>query len=630
MRPASGYEVAMMDTHGAASGAITAQAVADGDGAGRSEMDLDELKKAEAERRRMIDSLPVLSWRGLPDGSKDFFNLRWHDYTGLSPAEAHGSGWHVTVHPDDMPQVRRIFLELVASGKPAEVEARLRRFDGEYRWFLCRAEPVRDELGRIVKLYGTHTDIEDRKGTEDKLRRSEQELRRMIDAIPQTIVVLDPDGNAVNANQSTLDFTGLTIEAVRAPSFRELVFHPEDMERLRSQRQEALARGVPFAVEWRVRRKDGQYRWFLIQYNPLRDGNGRLLHWYATGTDIDDRKRAEQSAQNENQALRDEIDHSSMFEEIVGSSAPLRHVLAQVARVAGADATVLILGETGTGKELIARAIHRNSKRSSRAFIRVNCAAIPPTLIASELFGHEKGSFTGAVQRRIGRFEAADGGTIFLDEVGELPPEAQVSLLRVLQEREFERVGSNRPVPVDVRVLAASNRDLKSAVAQGKFREDLYYRLNVFPIEVPALRDRADDVPLLVEYLVQRFAQKAGKKIRRIDGRTLELLRAYDWPGNVRELQNIIERSVILSDGEVFSVDEAWLRRNANGAFGSTVSAAGAGPAHERESIEAALAASQGRVSGPSGAAVRLGLPRQTLESRIRALRINKHRFKTT
>jgi formate hydrogenlyase transcriptional activator len=319
-----------------------------------------------------------------------------------------------------------------------------------------------------------------------------------------------------------------------------------------------------------------------------------------------------------------------MFEEIVGSSAPLRHVLAQVARVAGADATVLILGETGTGKELIARAIHRTSKRSSRAFIRVNCAAIPPTLIASELFGHEKGSFTGAMQRRIGRFEAADGGTIFLDEVAELPAEAQVSLLRVLQEREFERVGSNRPLHVDVRVLAATNRELKSAVAQGKFREDLYYRLNVFPIEVPALRDRADDIPLLVEYLVQRFAQKAGKRIRRIDERTIELLRAYDWPGNVRELQNVIERSVILSDGEAFSVDEAWLRRNADGAFGSTVSASGAGAAQERERIEAALAASQGRVSGPTGAAVRLSLPRQTLESRIRALRINKHRFKTT
>ncbi len=620
----------MMDTHGATSGAITAQVVADSDTAGRPETALDELKKAEAERRRMLDNLPVLSWRGFPDISKDFFNLRWHDYTGLSPAESHGSGWQVTVHPDDLPLVKNFLLELVASGEPGEAEARLRRFDGEYRWFLCRAVPERDELGNIVMWYGTHTDIEDRKGMEDKLRSSEQELRRMIDAIPQTIVVLDPDGNAVTANQSTLDYTGLTMEAVRAPSFRELVFHPEDVERLRSEWPEAFARGVPFANEQRARRKDGQYRWFLIQYNPLRDGHGRLLHWYATGTDIDDRKRTEQSVQNENQALRDDIDRSSMFEEIVGSSASLRRVLAQVARVAGAEATVLILGETGTGKELIARAIHRNSKRSSRAFIRVNCAAIPPTLIASELFGHEKGSFTGAMQRRIGRFEAADGGTIFLDEVAELPAEAQVSLLRVLQEREFERVGSNRPLHVDVRVLAATNRDLKSAVAQGKFREDLYYRLNVFPIEVPALRDRADDIPLLVEYLVQRFAQKAGKRIRRIDERTIELLRAYDWPGNVRELQNVIERSVILSDGEAFSVDEAWLRRNADGAFGSTVSASGAGAAQERERIEAALAASQGRVSGPTGAAVRLDLPRQTLESRIRALRINKHRFKTT
>jgi formate hydrogenlyase transcriptional activator len=317
-----------------------------------------------------------------------------------------------------------------------------------------------------------------------------------------------------------------------------------------------------------------------------------------------------------------------MFEEIVGSSAGLQRVLSQVARVAGADTTVLILGETGTGKELVARAIHRNSRRSSRAFIRVDCAAIPATLIASELFGHEKGAFTGAVQRRIGRFEAADGGTIFLDEVGELPPEAQASLLRVLQEREFERVGSNRALPVDVRVLAATNRDLKSAVAQGKFREDLYYRLNVIPIEVPALRDRADDIPLLVEYLVQRFAQKAAKKIRHVDGRTLELLQAYDWPGNVRELQNVVERAVILSDGEAFFVDEAWLRRSADTVLGSTAAAPGA--AREQERIEAALAASQGKVSGPSGAAVRLGIPRQTLESKIRSLRINKHRFKTT
>jgi formate hydrogenlyase transcriptional activator len=378
---------------------------------------------------------------------------------------------------------------------------------------------------------------------------------------------------------------------------------------------------VPFSLEWRARRHDGQYRWFLVQYNPLRDGGGHVVYWYATGTDIDERKRAELRVRNENQALRDEIDRSSMFEEIVGSSTPLQRVLDQIARVAGADTTVLILGETGTGKELIARAIHKRSKRAGRAFIRVNCAAIPPSLIASELFGHEKGAFTGAVQRRIGRFEAADGGTIFFDEVGELPPETQVSLLRVLQEREFERIGSNRAIPIDVRVLAATNRDLSDAVAHGKFREDLYYRLNVFPITVPALRERADDIRLLVEYLVRRFAQAAGKKIDQIDARTLEWLTAYDWPGNVRELQNVIERSVILTDGATFSIDEAWLRRNA-GARPPVVEDG------ERQKIEAALAASKGRISGPHGAATMLGIPRQTLESRIRALRINKHQFK--
>src|SRR5882757_8075315 len=247
-------------------------------------------------------------------------------------------------------------------------------------------------------------------------------------------------------------------------------------------------------------------------------------------------------------------------------------------------------------------------------------AAIPVSLIASELFGHEKGAFTGAVQRRIGRFESADGGTIFLDEVGELPPEMQSALLRVLQEREFERVGGSRPIHVDVRVLAATNRDLDAALEEGSFRKDLFYRLNVFPIELPPLRERADDIRLLVEYLVRRYAQLAGKRIKQIEGRTLELLTAYDWPGNVRELQNVIERSVILTDGDVFSIDEAWLKRNTD------AKDTGVG---EREQIEAALAATKGRVSGPHGAATMLGIPRQTLESRIRALRINKYQFKS-
>jgi formate hydrogenlyase transcriptional activator len=319
-----------------------------------------------------------------------------------------------------------------------------------------------------------------------------------------------------------------------------------------------------------------------------------------------------------------------MFEEIVGSSASLRQVLAQVAKVAPTDSTVLVLGETGTGKELIARAIYKRSRRSTRAFIRVNCAAIPPALVASELFGHEKGAFTGALERRLGRFEAAEGGTIFLDEVGELPAETQVALLRVLQEREFERVGSSRPIAADVRVLAATNRDLEAAVAKGTFREDLYYRLNVFPVRVPPLRDRGDDIPLLVEYLVERYTRTAGKRIRRISTKTMDLFKSYDWPGNVRELQNVIERAVVLCEGDTFVVEGSWLKRTP----GRPSSAAGRLPLtlaeQEKAMIEAALASTRGRVAGRTGAAEKLGIPRQTLDSKIKALGIDKRRFRET
>jgi len=312
---------------------------------------------------------------------------------------------------------------------------------------------------------------------------------------------------------------------------------------------------------------------------------------------------------------------------IVGESTPLKSVLQQVALVAPTDATVLILGETGTGKELVARAIHRLSNRSSRPFIRVNCAAIPPSLIASELFGHEKGAFTGALQRRLGRFEAANGGTIFLDEIGELPMETQIALLRVIQERELERIGSSQSIAVDVRIIAATNRDLEAAVAAGAFREDMFYRLNVFPIHVPALRERLEDIPLLVAHLIERLAKRAGKEFRTIKMNTIELLQAYDWPGNIRELQNVIERSVILSAGDVFSIDEAWVRRALRQSRPITPLAASMAD-REREMIEAALAESEGRVAGPSGAAAKLGIPRQTLDSKIANLQISKERFK--
>src|SRR5712672_1111237 len=493
--------------------------------------------------------------------------------------------------------------ELLTSGGSGETEARLRRHDGVYRWFLIRVEPFRDETGKLLRWYGTSTDIESLKQTEEKLREEERELRRITDAIPQAIVVQDPSGAPIYANQTTLDYTGLKAEDVIAPLFRERIFHPDDLEKLREVRKAGLAHGVPFEIEQRARRNDAQYRWFLIRYNPFRNDQGQVTRWYATGTDIDDRVRAEQRTRNENLALREQIDRDSMFEDIVGSSEALRKVLRQIAKLASSDSTVLILGETGTGKELIARSIHKRSNRADRAFIGVNCAAIPQSLIASELFGHEKGAFTGATQRRLGRFESANGGTIFLDEIGDLPPEIQVALLRVLQEREIQRVGSDRPIPVDVRVVAATHRDLNTLVAEGKFREDLLYRLNVVPIDVPALRERVADIPLLFEYFIDRFGKKAGKKFRTIDKKSLGLLQSYDWPGNIRELQNVIERAVILCEGETLSVDETWLRRELPVARSRVSTLNRVLARREKEMIETALEECYGRISGPSGAA---------------------------
>jgi DNA-binding NtrC family response regulator len=342
-------------------------------------------------------------------------------------------------------------------------------------------------------------------------------------------------------------------------------------------------------------------------------------------------ERARNKPADENPSRKGELRRTT-FPEIVGHSPALRRVLKQIETVASADSTVLIHGETGTGKELVARAIHNASRRGSNPFVKLSCAAIPPELLQSELFGHERGAFTGAISRRIGRFELANQGTIFLDEIGDLPLELQPKLLRVLQEREFERVGSNQPIHVDVRVLAATNRDLRTAVAAGAFRLDLFYRLNVVPIEVPPLRERLDDIPILVEHLVDRYATKVGKRIGTIEKQTMQLLHAYNWPGNIRELQNIIERAVVLCDGNTLSVDREWLTREIPSpsprSTTSELKLARLDPEQEREIIEAALADSRGRISGPSGAAAKLGVPRQTLESKIANLGINQYRFR--
>jgi transcriptional regulator with GAF, ATPase, and Fis domain len=349
--------------------------------------------------------------------------------------------------------------------------------------------------------------------------------------------------------------------------------------------------------------------------------------WVALEKALDEIKTLKDQLYGENLVIKEKAHRTPIFEEIVGSSEPLRRVLVQVAKVAPTDSTVLILGETGTGKELVSRAIHKRSHRSQRAFIRVNCAAIPQSLINSELFGHEKGAFTGATQRRLGRFEAADGGTLFLDEVGELPMETQIVLLRILQEREFERVGGNQTISVNVRIIAATNRDLTAAVAAGTFRRDLFYRINVFPVEMPSLRERIDDIPLLVEYLLDRYREKTGKGFRSIEQKTLDIFQGYGWPGNIRELQNVIERTAILCEGDVFSNEETWLKREIPQGYGPAVPFVRTRADREREIIEAALVESCGRVAGPKGAAAKLGIPRQTLDSKIASLGIDKRRF---
>jgi PAS domain S-box-containing protein len=536
------------------------------------------------------------------------------------------------IHPEDRSFVQESIDRAMRAGTDLDFDHRLMMPDGFVKHLHVVAHAVRDELDQREYL-GAVSDVSARKNADERHEGDQRQIRRIIDAIPQHITVLGPDGTVLYGNCAVLEYTGVTAEQFQTGEFYLRIVHPEDLERIQEEARQGLARGVSFELEHRSRRNDGQYRWFLVRYKPLHDEKGQILRWYATGTDIEDHKRAEERMENENLALREEIDRTSMFEEIVGSSEKLRAVLLQVAKVAPMDSTVLILGETGTGKELVARAIHKRSKRATRPFIRVNCAAIPPSLIASELFGHEKGAFTGALQRRLGRFESANGGTIFLDEIGELPGETQIALLRVLQEREFERVGSSQPVSVDVRVLTATNRDLRAAVAMGTFREDLFYRLNVFPIQIPSLRERVDDIPLLVEYLIDRYAKKTGKKIENIEKKTLNLFQAYKWPGNIRELQNVVERAVILCDGETFSVDESWLE-NESARESPSKSVFITGPLRlnvnqEREMIEAALTESEGRVSGPSGAAARLGIPRQTLESKIINLGINKHRFKS-
>src|SRR5258706_1139652 len=850
--------------------------------------------------RLVVDTIPTLAWSARPDGSAEFFNQRWLDYTGLSARQALNWGWEVAIHPDDLPRIQETFREALNSLKPFEVEGRFRRFDGEFRWFLFRGSPLRDRSGKVAKWYGTNTDLEERKRAEDTLRKSEERWRSVFKNSAIGVVLTDLFGRFLATNHVFQAMVGYTEEELRAVNFLDLThedyrqanwalitelvegkrrqfqiekkyrrkdgslvwvsnnvslvpgtervarfimalseditqrkraeealqrsegylaeaqkltrtgswaahvhqmenlywtnvywseelfrifgfdpnptppseveivgrLHPEDVLHNKPLVDQAIRSRSDFEVDYRLLLPNGAAKYIHVVGHPVVNASDDVIEIVGTAMDVTERKRAEDALRESEAflleaqrltrtcswrhevlsgkvtvsaegllmygiepdddassvdfyhsrkhpkdrpeaeqayaaallrktefeadfrivlpdgtiknirsighpildergdvvefvgasidvtehhraradlekafeeikrlkdrlhdahlALREQIDEAFMFEEIVGASPALQTVLSSIVKVAPTDSTVLITGETGTGKELIARAIHKHSQRSGQAFISVNCASIPSGLIASELFGHEKGAFTGAVQRRQGRFELAHSGTIFLDEVGDLPAETQIALLRVLQERQFERVGGNRIIPTDVRVVAATNRDLKAAIAFGVFRSDFFYRLNVFPLHVPPLRNRKEDIPMLVEYFVKRYAEKARKQITKIEKHTLELCKSYSWPGNIRELQNIIERSVILCNGDTFSIDPAWLPSQAvsrpeRGVLTKTIRS------HEKEIIEAALAESNGKVAGPNGAAAKLGIPRSTLDAKIKQLSIKKY-----
>jgi formate hydrogenlyase transcriptional activator len=590
-----------------------------------SQLERSEFFLREGERLAQMGS-----WSLRPDGVFDYWSPETFVIFGFDP----GNGiptlkeWLSVLLPHDGDAVDELIRRMFSEGVNGDIQYRVDHRKRGQRAMHSTGEPVFED-GKVVRVIGNTLDITEQENAARELRRREA-YREQAEAFSHT--------GSFGWNLSTGElvwsdetFRILGYELTAKPTL-DFVFkrvHPEDLSLVQRAIENAKA-GESFDFEHRLLLPDGSVKHVHVIARPLTSAS-RQIEFVGTVVDVTARKKAfeeiralRDELQRENIVLREELGKTSMFEEVIGTSSVLQMVLARAAKVAPTDSTVLIMGETGTGKELIARAIHKRSKRSERPFISVNCAAVPSSLIMSELFGHEKGAFTGAVQRRLGRFELAEGGTIFLDEVGDLPMETQVALLRVLQEREFERVGGTEVLRADVRVISATNRDLQTAIADGGFRSDLYYRLNVFPIKLPPLRDRKEDVPLLVNYFVDRYAKRAGKKINHIQKKALEVLREYSWPGNVRELQNVIERSLIIGETTEFSIDKSWVANQPQ--------PSGAAPTdqktNERKRIEAALAQSNGKVSGAHGAAAKLGIPASTLESKIRSLRINKFQFK--
>jgi PAS domain S-box-containing protein len=594
---------------------------------------LSDLERSEFYLREGERLAHMGSWSLKADGIFDYWSPETFVLFGFDPSEGIPTfpKWLTVLHPDDRDLLAKTIERIFRENVRVDVTYRVDHPKQGKRIMHSTGEPVVED-GKVTRLIGNTLDITEQENAAQELQRSEFYLREGERLAHMGSWSLLPDGIFDYWSPETFVLFGFdpSEDIPTLPKWLT-VLHPDDRNLLAKTIERIFRESVRIDVTYRVDHPKQGKRIMHSTGEPVLE-NGKVIRLIGNTLDITEQENALQEIRRlkdqlykENIVLRHEIGSTSMFEEVLGTSSALQNVLALAAKVAPTDSSVLIAGETGTGKELIARAIHKRSKRGERSFVGVNCAAIPSSLIMSELFGHEKGAFTGAVQRRLGRFELAEGGTLFLDEVGDLPLETQIALLRVLQEREFERVGGIEMLRCDVRVIAATNRDLHAAIAAGSFRSDLFYRLNVFPIELPPLRERKEDIPILVNYFVNRYAQRAGKKIDTIRKKSIEALQEYSWPGNVRELQNVIERSLIIVDTNEFSVDKNWLSHEFQSSRrverAITIST-------EQEQIEAALAKTKGKVSGRQGAAAILGIPASTLESKIRTLRINKHAYK--